>query len=95
MKVVWTEEAQAHLDGIYQYIARDAPLYAKQTVDKLTRRSEQLMVHPHSGRIVPEYENKQVRELIVFPYRLVYRIKRDRLDILAVFHGAQQLPDAL
>lgn len=62
MKVVWTEEAQAHLDGIYQYIDRDAPLYAKQTVDKLTCRSEQLIVHPHSGRIVPEYENKQLRD---------------------------------
>lgn len=95
MKVVWTEEAQSHLDGIYQYIRRDAPLYAKQMVDKLTRRSEQLIVHPHSGRIVPEYEDRQLRELIVFPYRLVYRTKPDRIDIIAVFHGAQQLPESL
>jgi len=95
MKVVWTDEAQAHLDSIYQYIARDAPLYAKRVVDKLTRRSQQLIRHPHSGRIVPEYEDQQLRELIVFPYRLVYRTKSDRLDVIAVFHGAQQLPDSL
>ncbi len=95
MKVVWTEEAQAHLDGIYQYIARDAPLYAKRVVDKLTRRSEQLIQHPQSGRIVPEYEDQQLRELIVFPYRLVYRTGRDRLDIIAIFHGAQKLPESL
>ena len=95
MKVVWTDEAQAHLDGIYQYIARDAPLYAKRVVDKLTRRSQQLIRHPHSGRIVPEYEDQQLRELIVSPYRLVYRVKSDRLDVIAVFHGAQQMPDSL
>jgi len=95
MRVVWTDEAQAHLDGIYQYIARDAPVYAQRVVDQLTRRSEQLIHHPQSGRMVPEYEDRQLRELIVFPYRLVYRIRPDRLDIIAVFHGAQRLPESL
>ena len=53
MRVIWTPEAQAHLDGIYQYLKRDAPFYANGVVDKLTRRSQQLIDHPHSGRIVP------------------------------------------
>ena len=92
MKVVWTEEAQAHLDGIYRYIATDAPLYAQRVIDKLTRRSEQLGTHPHSGRVVPEYHDAALRELIVFPYRLIYRQRGDRLDIIAVFHGARLLP---
>lgn len=95
MKVVWTEEAQAHLDGIHRYIATDAPFYARRVVDKLTRRSEQLIAHPHSGRIVPEYEVKMLRELIVFPYRLIYHLRPERIDVIAVFHGAQQLPDSL
>jgi addiction module RelE/StbE family toxin len=97
MKVVWTEEAQTHLDGIYRYIATDAPLYAQRVVDKLTRRSEQLIRHPHSGRIVPEYGDQALRELIVFPYRLIYRLKGEgaRIDILAVFHGARLLPEEL
>ena len=43
MNVVWTDEGKVHLDGIYQYIRRDAPFYARQTVDKLTRRVEQLI----------------------------------------------------
>ena len=55
MKVVWTDEAQVHLEGIYQYIHRDAPLYARRVVDNLTHRSKQLIAYPHSGRIVPEY----------------------------------------
>jgi len=95
MKVVWTEEALAHLDDIYQYIARDAPFYAKQTVNKLTRRSEHLTRHPRSGRPVPQFDDENLREIIVHPYRLIYRIKSDRLDIVAVFHGAQQLPESL
>ena len=95
MRVIWTPEAQAHLDGIYQYIARDTPLYARQAVDRLTRRSEQLIRHPRSGRPVPQYDDDNLRELIVYPYRLIYRLKGDIIDIIAVFHGAQQLPDSL
>jgi toxin ParE1/3/4 len=95
MRVIWTPEAQAHLDGIYQYIARDTPLYARQTVDKLTRRSEHLTRHPRSGRPVPQYDDDNLRELIVYPYRLIYRLKGDIIDIIAVFHGAQQLPESL
>lgn len=95
MNVVWTDEAKAHLDGIYQYINRDVPLYATQMVDKLTRRVGQLIDHPRSGRVVPKYDDESLRELIVNPYRLIYRLKPDRIDIIAVFHGAQQLPDTL
>src|SRR3989344_2804835 len=95
MKVVWTEEAQAHLDGIHRYIERDAPFYAKQVVDKLTRRSEQLIAHPRSGRIVPKYDNPELRELIVFPYRLVYRLKPDRMDVPPASPGAKHFPASL
>ena len=95
MIVAWAEEAKAHVAGIYAYIKRDAPFYAIQTVDKLTRRVDQLINHPRSGRIVPKYNDENLRELIVHPYRLIYRIKPDRIDIVAVFHGAQQLPDSL
>lgn len=52
-------------------------------------------MRPRSGRIVPKYDDENLRELITPPYRLIYRIKPDRIDIIAVFHGAQQLPDTL
>ena len=78
-----------------QYVKRDAPFYAQGVVDKLTRRSQQPIDHPHSGRIVPTYDDRNLRELIVFPYRLIYRVMIDRIYVIAVFHGAQQLPDSL
>jgi plasmid stabilization system protein ParE len=65
-------------------------------VDNITtHRSEQMIAHPYSGRIVPEYGGLQLRELIVFPYRLIYRVNSDRIDVIAVFHGAQLLPESL
>jgi toxin ParE1/3/4 len=95
MRAIWTPEAQAYLEGIYQYVKRDAPFYAQGIVDKLTRCSVQLIDHPHSGRIVPVYDDPNLRELIVYPYRLIYRVMTDRIYVIAVFHGAQRLPDSL
>jgi plasmid stabilization system protein ParE len=95
MKVAWTDEARAHVAGIYSYLKRDAPFYATQIIDRLTRRVDQLISHPRSGRIVPKYNDENLRELVMYPYRLIYRIKPDRIDIVAVFHGAQQLPESL
>ena len=61
-------------------------------VDRLTNRSEQIASFPLSGRVVPEYEAPDVREVIERPYRIIYRIKPDQIDILAVVHSAQMLP---
>ena len=96
MKVRWTDEALAHLDSIYQHIAADSPIYALRMVDKLTRRSQQIGDFPLSGRLVPEYEEYKVREVIEPPYRIIYRLESDDgVDVLAVFHGARLLPYTL
>ena len=93
MKVYWTNNAVDHLVNIYEYISLNSPIYATRMVDRLTRRSEQIADHPLSGRKVPEYDVEDIRELIEKPYRITYRIKQDRIDVLAVIHGAQLLPD--
>ena len=95
MIVHWTETAIKHLTAIYHYIAQDAPLYARRVTDKLIRRTEQLAAFPQSGRQVPEYQDPHIREIIESPYRLIYRIKADQIDVLAVIHGAQRLPKKL
>jgi len=93
VKVHWTENAIEHLVNIYEYIALNSPTYAKRMVDKITQRSMQIADHPHSGRKVPEYDAEDVRELIENPYRIIYRIKQNQIDILAVIHGAQLLSE--
>jgi toxin ParE1/3/4 len=95
VKVLWTENAISYLIAIYEYIARDSSFYAQRMVDRLTTRSRQLADFPRSGRMVPEYAVEDIREVIEKPYRLIYRIYPDRIEILAAIHGAQRLPSEL
>ena len=95
MRVHWTENAIGHLVNIYEYIAINSPTYGKRMVDRITRRSEQISDFPLSGRKVPEYDTEDIRELIEKPYRIIYRIKPDQIDVLAVIHSARLLPDEL
>ena len=91
MKVHWTETAEGHLDAIYSYIAQDSPEYAKRMVDYLTRRTQQIATFPLSGRRVPEYDLDQIREVIEGSYRIIYHIKSDQIDIIAVIHAAMNV----
>ena len=93
MTVRWTETAVAHLVAIHEHIARDSPRYAQRMVDRMTRRTEQLASFPLSGAVVPEYEDPDLRELFEGPYRIIYRALPDLIDVLAVVHGAQELPN--
>ena len=95
MRVYWTDNSIEHLLEINEYISLNSPVYAKRVVDRITRRSEQIADFPMSGRKVPEYEAEDIREIIEKPYRLIYRIKSDQIDILAVIHGAQLLPEEI
>ena len=95
MRIHWTQNAAEHLVNIYEYIALNSPTYAKRMVDRITRRSEQITDQPLSGRKVPEYQTEDIRELIEKPYRIIYRIKADQIDVLAVIHGARLLPEQI
>jgi toxin ParE1/3/4 len=93
MKVHWTNTAEGHLEAIYAYIAQDSPEYAKRIVDRLTRRSQQIAEFPSSGRRVPEYDVDQIREVIEGSFRIIYHLKADQIDVLAVIHGAMDVLD--
>ena len=94
MTVHWTETAQDHLDAIYAYIAQDSPEYALRMIDRLTRRSQQIAESPFSGRRVPEYDMDQIREVIEGSYRIIYHIKPNQVDVIAVLHGARNVLQA-
>jgi toxin ParE1/3/4 len=92
MKVLWTNTAQHHLDAIHAFIALDSPEYARRTVDRLTRRSQQIARYPFSGRRVPEYDRDEVREVIEGHYRIVYHVKPNQIDVVAVVHTSRDFP---
>jgi plasmid stabilization system protein ParE len=90
VKVHSSETAFKHLQAIHAHIARTSPGYALRMVDRLTRRSQQIAEIPLSGRTVREFEHEQIREILEGPYRIIYHIKADQIDILAVIHSARQ-----
>jgi len=91
MNVHWTETAECHLDAIYAYIKRESAIYALRTIDRITKRSQQVGAFPKSGRRVPEYDLDKIREVFSDGYRIIYHICPDRIDVLAVIHGAMDV----
>ena len=90
--VIWPERALDHVRSIYEYVAQTSPLYAEALADRLLARGEQLKAHPESGRMVPELERPEIRELIESGYRVLYLRDRDAVRVLAVVHGRRAFP---
>ena len=87
----WTEQAVAHLGAIAEHIATSSPVYAEQVIDRIVHRLAQAQRFPESGRMVPEYERPEVRELIEVPYRVIYRIGPEAIEVVAILHSRQNL----
>ncbi|WP_088257071.1 type II toxin-antitoxin system RelE/ParE family toxin [Fimbriiglobus ruber] len=95
MIVNWTETALADLQAIETYIARSSPRYGRAVVGRIFASTGWLADFPRLGAIVPEFEDESLRELLESPYRIVYRVYTDRVDVVAVVHGARQMPQGL
>jgi toxin ParE1/3/4 len=91
MKVMWTHEALQRLIEIEIYISIDSSKRAQQFVEYLIEQGETLTENPQIGRIVPELSNPLIRELLSRGYRIVYRLCKNRVDILTVFEGHRLL----
>ena len=82
--VIWAEPAKKSLQQIYYFISEDSKYYAKEVVDKIISESERLSDFPKIGRKVPEIDNDNIRELLIYSYRLIYEIESDNINILAL-----------
>lgn len=90
-KVFWTENAVQDLLGIKAFIAQDSIDRAEDWLTELFNASENFSKFSSRGRIVPEFNQENLRELLIENYRLVYRIKSLTLEIITVFEGHRQL----
>ena len=94
VKVKWTDFALENLIAIGDYIEKDSYFYAQRVVDSLFNSVDILEQHPLAGRIVPEFNNRNIRELIRGNYRIVYKlISEIDIDIITVHHSARLLRD--
>jgi toxin ParE1/3/4 len=90
VRVFWTDAALNQLEAIRDYLWQTSPDYARRVVERLVNRSEQIATFPRSGRMVPEYEIDEVRQVIESSYRLIYLIKEEQVEILAVIHTSRR-----
>jgi plasmid stabilization system protein ParE len=85
--VKWTKPARSDLKQVHDYIAQDSTFYAKKVVDEVVAKSELLSEFPQLGRVVPEIDDPNIREVFVYSYRLIYEIQKGDVTILGLIHG--------
>jgi plasmid stabilization system protein ParE len=89
--VVWSQPAKADLRNIHDFIARDSKFYAKKTTQEIIEKTDILETHPFIGRVVPEVDDENIREISHLSYRIIYQLADDQLFILAIVHKRQNL----
>jgi toxin ParE1/3/4 len=86
--------ARNDLKQIHDYIAKDSKYYSRRVIQEIVAKTETLTDFPEIGRIVPEISDQNIRELIVYSYRLVYEISAGGIEILAIIHGRRDFDSA-
>lgn len=85
VEVNWTTQSLVDIENIASFIAKNSEKYAKIQVQRFFERANVLETAPLLGRIVPELNNKTIRELIIGNYRIIYRlVNKKHIDILTI-----------
>jgi toxin ParE1/3/4 len=90
-RIIWSPNASDDLESICEFIAMDSEYYARLFAKGVIKVIERLRAFPESGRIVPEYDLENLREIIYQNYRIVYRVKSKNVEIVTIVHGARLL----
>lgn len=90
-KVIWTDPALKDLHDIIEHIAEDSPVYAERFGLQVVEAPRRLGQFPNCGRMVPEFKDENIRELIYGSYRIIYLIRHNACYITAVIHGSRDI----
>ena len=90
-QIKWTNKSLKDLKSIHDFISLDSKFYATRFINKLIQRFEQLVLFPASGRIVPEKNNPEIKELIEGNYRIFYRHNNNNITILRIQNSAKRI----
>jgi len=92
MKITLAESALNDLQAIMDwYKKQKVPEVGNRFVEEILNKTEQIERHPHSGRMVPEFQNPDLRELIHSPFRLVYLIEDNDCYLIRVWRSERLL----
>jgi len=96
--VVWSNIAENDFKNIVEYIADDSPPNALKLFKRIKQNASSLYTFPGRGRIVPELRDQgilQNRELVISPWRILYRISEKSVLVLSVLDSRQNIEDIL
>ena len=93
MKIFFSSHAKSDLLEIVRYISNDKPIAAKKWANSIKDSINKLEQFPRLGRVVPEYSDGSIREIIKSQYRIVYKIdeKQNNIVILTIHHSKRTL----
>ena len=97
-KIVWANVAESDLKDIIEHISMDSPQNALKILKKIKQKASELYTLPERGRIVPELQDQgilQYREIVIPPWRLIYRIAERKVFVLSLIDSRRNVEDIL
>lgn len=97
-RVVWTDVAEKDLEAIVEYIAEESPQTALKVLRQIKKKADSLKSSPKRGRRVPEFADFRdiaFRELVLPPWRLIYRIVGRSVEVLSFLDSRRDLEELL
>ncbi len=91
MKIIWTELALLDAENIKGYIEQDSEIYATRVIETIIEAIENLKMFPQMGRVVPEFKKHDIREILVYNYRVIYEVQNQAITVLTIIHSARDL----
>jgi plasmid stabilization system protein ParE len=94
-KIIWSEQARDDLQAIVLFIAQDNRQAAESFGYQLMSKVDVLERFPDFGRVLPEENDRTIREIIFRPYRIIYKVieSEEVIGIARVWHGARGEPE--
>lgn len=87
--IIWSNRAVTNLKSIESYIAEDSPNQAKKVVNEIINYVEELAQFPYIGSIVTELNDYNLRQLIIYSYRIIYSVDKRQIKIITIIHSKQ------
>ena len=91
MNLLWSAQAEADLDAIHAFIARDSEHYANLQIKRILQRAAYVASHPMGGHSVHEHPAAGLKEVHSGSYRVIYRELQDQFVVVSVIHMKQRL----
>jgi plasmid stabilization system protein ParE len=94
-KAAWSPEAVEDVESIAEYIGKDSAFYANSVISGITDLTGSLGEFPLIGRVVPELNDESIRERFAYNFRIIYRVEKERILVLAIVHGKRLLFESI